>query len=175
MNLSKIAEYEQNEQKAFNHLLYLSFSRQFESWVMNNYQVDHNLKMLSPNVHHYKQQSYLFFSDGQVYAGVTFNYNNSEELQLEKMGFTIPSPLRSHCCEMINFFIIEKPQRNPIKIGRSVRRLSDKKLRETNLSAIYATCLPRIFGYYTRFGWKQVDDLDSKTNRKLYLIQYSRQ
>ncbi len=172
MSFSIIAKY---EQKTFNHLLYLNFSKQIESWVMNNYKVDHNLKLLSPDVQHYKQQSYLYISEGRVHAGLTFNFNHAEELQLEKMGFEIPSESRSNCCEMINFFIIENPQRNPIKIGRSVRLLSNEKLLETNLSAIYATCLPRIFGYYSRFGWKQVGEMSLKNDRTLYLIQYSRQ
>lgn len=157
----------------FDHLLYTSFAQEKDSWLMKNYEIDHDLKTARPGVLHYRLQSYILKFQDRVLSGITFNFNNDDLLQIEKMGFSIPKSNKTRSCEIIHFFSIEIPMRNAFFIGRSGIKLERSVLKSKNLEFIYATCASHILTTYIRFGWRKVDEIKMEGSKRLYLIQYN--
>ena len=157
----------------FNQFLYNSFCDQPKSWVMRNYKVNHADKSMSPGVQYYDQQSYLLKMSGQVVSGLTFNFNNKAEYQLEKMGFSIPGWEKQNSCEILHFFVMDVPRRNSFHIGKAILKLEKEILSKKHLQTIFATCAARILPIYCRFGWELIDEITLEKNKKLFLIQYS--
>lgn len=177
MNYTYVNEVNQTK---FNSLLYASFSDQTNSWVMKNYQADHINKSLSPGINrelidHYRTESYLFYKDNKIVSGITFNLNNFNNFQLEKMGFIIPDWIKKHSCEILNFFILCYPRSSPFRIGKQVAKVEQNILTREDYTDILATCPDKLLNFYSRFGWKKIDELVQENNKNLNLIQYSRQ
>ncbi len=93
----RFQQVEKYKQTIFKQLLYNSFSYQENSWIMSNYVVDHNAKILTPGimhsaVDHYDEENYVLHDPetGLVGSGVSFNFNTLHTMQIEAMGFCIP-------------------------------------------------------------------------------------
>ncbi|MCG8337271.1 MAG: hypothetical protein MJE63_22450 [Proteobacteria bacterium] len=164
---------ENNRDNLYNKLLYNSFSSLTTSWIMNNYHINDEDCSMSPGVDFYSLKHYLLRYSDQILAGMSFNLNHRQEYQVEKMGFTLTDAQKHLSCEVLNFFVISIPNRNSFYVGQANVELVQSILETNNLSSVYATCLPKIFPIYSRFGWNLVDEMVLENENKLYLINYS--
>lgn len=164
---------ENSKNNLYDKLLYSSFSSLTTSWIMNNYHVNYDDCSMTPGVEFYSLKHYLLQYSDQILAGMSFNLNYQKEYQVEKMGFNLTNDQKHSSCEVLNFFVISTPKRNSFYVGQANVELVQSILKSNKLRSVFATCLPKIFPIYSRFGWNLADEIVLENGNTLYLINYS--
>lgn len=158
-NIDDIVQYEK--------ALFRAFYGSDDPTLRQIWDIDKETKRIKMKIDYHDQEILVAKLHNSIVAGVAINYNMSEQLQLEMLGFSIYKS-ENNICEGLALFNLQVFQgSNPIAL--LLRDFTFEKLREKNIIKTYGTTSKKNVRGYQILGWKVIDFRDICEHRKFLM------
>jgi hypothetical protein len=151
---------------SYEKSLYRAFSNSLTNTSHLIFTINHKEKRLSTKIPYDFQEIYVYKWSDAIVSGFAINFNMKETLQLEMLNFHVDS--RDNACEALSIFslldFIKSMSVLKIMAGYLMTRLKEK-----NISVIYATSSKKKAVAYRQLGFMIIDQYDFEGQGKCLL------
>jgi hypothetical protein len=139
---------------AYEKALFRTFSSALTNTSHLIFNINNKEKLLRSKIPYESQEVYVYKWSDAIVAGMAINFNMENTLQLEMLNFKLEA--RENACEALAIFS-SLDLINSMNVLKILAEFLVKRLKEKNISTIYATSSEKRAKAYKQMGFIVID------------------